>query len=323
MSNLTVAPSVASTPAQPSPPTKAHIRLNVQWLRTHGAKLKPSPFKVYTALVARMGRNPTAWPSHEILAADTGLSVATVKRALKSLADAELVGWNPRFEPTKRGKMRQTSNGYFFKQIDPPSPVKAEPGPSLKESHKTVEVDSMQNETDNGVVEDANSSPVLDATDIDGRSAEEMEQWRQMLIGARLTARDALKYAGPDVPRVIAWWETVNKLNLRGVGLLITRLKDPSLLPMAPAPVEAPDVQNAGSRADYHEDAPRLSIDELRARATAQVAACLALMEPLRREKLEICIAGFEFVSQKKDYLSKQAPVEWARAGETLAERMH
>lgn len=65
---------------------------------------------VYLTLSSRINRENVAWPSHRLMAAETGTSVSTVQRALVELRDLGVLTWRPR----RRGDNGQTSNEYVL-----------------------------------------------------------------------------------------------------------------------------------------------------------------------------------------------------------------
>jgi AraC-like DNA-binding protein len=74
------------------------------------------------ALLKRLGPDGRLDPSQETLAADTGRSERTVRRAIRALADACLLTWQRRL--VRDGwAVRQTSNGYTLTPSGPPLPL--------------------------------------------------------------------------------------------------------------------------------------------------------------------------------------------------------
>lgn len=63
---------------------------------------------VYMYLCDRAGKDGESFPSHRTIAADLGLSVSTVKRAIKDLQQAGCIEKSPRY----RQHRGQTSNLY-------------------------------------------------------------------------------------------------------------------------------------------------------------------------------------------------------------------
>lgn len=128
--------------ASPLPPVSAqipekpakrwHMRLEDGYFATHHGSIKGTTLKVYLTLKKMRGRNASTWPRHSVIAADAGVSVSTVKRALKELREKGLVTWEHRTQETKRGKVEQISNRYFLAQIEPPPPSKKSETPGSK-----------------------------------------------------------------------------------------------------------------------------------------------------------------------------------------------
>lgn len=64
---------------------------------------------VYMYLCDRADKGGESFPSHKTIAADLGLSVSTIKRALNNLVVAGCIEKKPRYRQQQRG---QTSNLY-------------------------------------------------------------------------------------------------------------------------------------------------------------------------------------------------------------------
>ena len=81
---------------------------------------------VYIALSGRVGSNGCAWPRHQVLADELGLSVSTVKRALLQLRARGLVSWTPQIRPDNS----VSSNSYRMTKstTTPRSPLSTPPG---------------------------------------------------------------------------------------------------------------------------------------------------------------------------------------------------
>jgi len=108
----------ATTPRSP------HVRLEHSWINEWLPKIGQSAFAVYVVLLKRKASKDFARAAHEWIATDTGLSVSTVKRALKTLLKFGLIFWKHRFAASKKGKSEQKANDYFFGQNDPPPQAK-------------------------------------------------------------------------------------------------------------------------------------------------------------------------------------------------------
>lgn len=76
------------------------------WLR---GKVTRNELCVYVALTWRLDADGTAFPSHALLAEDSGVSVSSVQRALNRLRELGVVDWEQRARPNDPG---QTSNRY-------------------------------------------------------------------------------------------------------------------------------------------------------------------------------------------------------------------
>jgi len=93
-------------------------------LDSYGTRLGPYGLAVYFALARRAGKKRTCYPSREDIAAMTGMSVASVKRALRHLIAIKLVA-------LQRASRGRTSHVYRLLQPGPTDPVGgAQPGPT-------------------------------------------------------------------------------------------------------------------------------------------------------------------------------------------------
>src|SRR3954447_11121092 len=94
-------------------------RLNAARRARH---ITPAHELVARALLKRLGPDGRLDPEQTTLAADTGLSDRTVRRALRALADAGLLTWQRRL--VRDGwRCRQTSNAYALVPEGPALPL--------------------------------------------------------------------------------------------------------------------------------------------------------------------------------------------------------
>ena len=90
-------------------------------------RITPAHELVARALLKRLGPDGRLDPSQDTLAADTGLSERTMRRALRALADAHLLTWQRRL--ARAGwAARQTSNAYV---LVPEGPALPPPPPRI------------------------------------------------------------------------------------------------------------------------------------------------------------------------------------------------
>lgn len=77
---------------------------------------------VYMALSSRLGREGVVIPKHSTIAAEMGMSVSTVRRALRELRELGVLSW----EPQHREDGSQSSNAYAIlaHPFAPPTPPK-------------------------------------------------------------------------------------------------------------------------------------------------------------------------------------------------------
>jgi hypothetical protein len=108
---------------------------------------------VYIALTWRHGANGVIFPSHATIAEEAGgISVSSVKRALLSLREKELITW----EPVKRPNGAQTSNRYTI-HLRPPRSDRATPPFTGTDEVDTGEPDALK-EAQNSVPSDKQTS---------------------------------------------------------------------------------------------------------------------------------------------------------------------
>jgi hypothetical protein len=84
-------------------------------------RITPAHELVARALLKRLGDDGRLDPAQDTLAHDTGLSDRTVRRAIRALADADLLTWQRRL--ARDGwRCRQTSNAYYLVSEGQPIP---------------------------------------------------------------------------------------------------------------------------------------------------------------------------------------------------------
>lgn len=128
-------PIAANLPEKPLK-SRYHTRFDGDWQEFWQPIMGPFGWAVFCHLKRRQGRNDHARPSHEEIASATGMSVSSVKRGLKRLAELGLCSWSNRTEETKHGFWRQTSNAYFLARCDLPCPSPQSDAPRSKRATK-------------------------------------------------------------------------------------------------------------------------------------------------------------------------------------------
>lgn len=109
----------------PCASSKPHVRLDHDWLNEYGSKLGAA-LNLYVRLLQHFGSNETCWPSHQLLAEETGTSVSTVKRHLAIISDLQLI----RIEELKTVAGGQKTNRYH--RLNPKNPVAQNEPPTPK-----------------------------------------------------------------------------------------------------------------------------------------------------------------------------------------------
>lgn len=75
-------------------------------------KLSASAQCVYFYLCKCADKDGSCFPGREKIHRETGLALSTISRAIKELKIKSLIDFTPRFQKTKSGTSRQTSNLY-------------------------------------------------------------------------------------------------------------------------------------------------------------------------------------------------------------------
>ena len=116
--------SPSRQPAQPDPPASAfHLRggywfrVPANFMKYHAPYLPPIALNVYIYLCYRANDDGFCWPSINRMARDLNLSRSSVQRAVKTLANAHLLVYLPRYA-AKGGAPR--SNYYRLGPVFPP-----------------------------------------------------------------------------------------------------------------------------------------------------------------------------------------------------------
>lgn len=111
---------------------------------------------------------------------------------------------------------------------------------------------------------------------VDDANASQNSVWSAMLIGVGLAPAIAAKHVGPDVPRVLAWWQEAKKHANNPLGLLRSALAKPDEYLPTPAPKasETPRLtpEQAKEKAARREEIARAAFEQLPTSDQAYIA---------------------------------------------------
>lgn len=293
-----------------------HVRIPHAWMEQWLPIIGGSAFAVYAVLLKRRGKNATAWPSHADIANQSGVSVSTVKRALKTLEKHGLCGWSQRHEETRRGKERQTSNEYFLTQIERPSPTQNDPAPRSKKSDKTSNKAKLVKTETNSVT----ASVVVDSKESVPDPETATTPAERALIACGMKAAPAAKLADdfpePLILQQCEWWPARKGA---GLGALVNSIRQNWDAPGRQRTPETP--QNGAAYSDYRPSdvTPETAVLERRARV---IELCLANLDASRLAYIEQCCEIEKLPIEQ--VLERDCNWEWDRARRQAAkEKAH